>query len=269
MPVARLADGKQLWYRDEGSGPPLLQVHGASLGHHNFDRLTPPLSAHFRCLDVDLLGYGESSPLPAEGYTQEAWADDMAAFLDALGLEKVHVHGTSTGGVTALLLAHRHPQRVDRMVISASTVKMDGAARLNRRHQKRVAREMGMEELALVTAYQALTRDFLDTPEAEAQLERMQQAFAATPVFTWLTMIETLERLDMGDLLYEITTPTLALAAEDDHMNPIETAPSGIGMGEMARRMPNATLKVYPGGHLFLVQRVNEVVQDMVEFLKG
>lgn len=109
MPVARLADGKCIWYRDEGAGEPFLQVHGTALGHRNFDRITPVLARHVRCLDPDLVGFGESSPLPAEGYTLEAWADDLARLLDALGLERVHVHGTSTGGSVALVFALRHP----------------------------------------------------------------------------------------------------------------------------------------------------------------
>jgi pimeloyl-ACP methyl ester carboxylesterase len=98
----------RLAYEEVGEGAPLIQVHGAGFGHHNFAAVTPFLADHFRVLNVDLRGFGESDR-PRQQYTFEGWADDVAAFMDALGIEWANVHGTSMGGPVAVNVAVRHP----------------------------------------------------------------------------------------------------------------------------------------------------------------
>src|SRR6185437_5083502 len=77
-------NGVRLWYDVSGEGEPVVQIHGAGFGHFNFAPATPELSKHFRVIDYDMRGYGESDR-PVQHYDMEVWADDVAGLLDALG----------------------------------------------------------------------------------------------------------------------------------------------------------------------------------------
>ncbi|HRD65227.1 MAG TPA: alpha/beta hydrolase [Candidatus Competibacter sp.] len=125
MPVARLPTVSLNYLRfpsrtDTPPGGDLVLVHGlaASLGFWHLG-IVRPLSWLCRLTAYDLRGHGRSE-LPATGYSIPRMADDLAALLDHLGLERVHLLGHSFGGAIALLFAHRHPERV-RSVIVADT----------------------------------------------------------------------------------------------------------------------------------------------------
>src|SRR3989442_13273593 len=103
-------NGVSLWYEISGDGEPVVQIHGAGFGHFNFAPATPELSKRFRVVDYDMRGYGQSDR-PVQRYDMEVWADDVAGLLDALGLDAAHVHGTSMGGMIAIVFAGKYPQR--------------------------------------------------------------------------------------------------------------------------------------------------------------
>ena len=63
-----------------------MQIHGAGFGHFNFAPATPELAKHFRVVDFDLRGYGQSDR-PVQHYDMEVWADDVAGLMDALEIE--------------------------------------------------------------------------------------------------------------------------------------------------------------------------------------
>ena len=71
-------NGVNLWYQVSGEGEPVVQIHGAGFGHFNFAPATPELSKHFRVVDYDMRGYGQSDR-PVQDYDMEVWADDIAA----------------------------------------------------------------------------------------------------------------------------------------------------------------------------------------------
>ena len=85
-----------------------MQIHGAGFGHFNFATATPPLSEHFRVIDFDLRGYGQSEQ-PLQHYDMEVWADDIAGLMDTLSIPKAHIHGTSMGAMIAQQFAAKYP----------------------------------------------------------------------------------------------------------------------------------------------------------------
>ena len=87
------------------------------------------------------------------------WADDLAALLDAIGVERTHVHGGSMGGFIATLFAARYPERVDRLVISGAIAKCDQMARGQFEVWKAIARAYGTDsdELAVELCTKALS----------------------------------------------------------------------------------------------------------------
>jgi len=112
-------DGIETFYAEHGAGSPLVLIHGAEADHSMFDRLVSHLSTRWRCLAYDQRDSGRTRN-GAEEYQIEQLADDVAGFIAALGLPRAHVFGTSLGSVVAQHLAVRHPQRVDRLVLSSA-----------------------------------------------------------------------------------------------------------------------------------------------------
>ena len=100
--------GVNLWHQVTGEGDPVVQIHGAGFGHFNFAPATPELSKHFRVIDYDMRGYG-ASDRPVQHYDMEVWADDAAGLLDALELDAAHIHGSSMGGMIAIVFAGKYP----------------------------------------------------------------------------------------------------------------------------------------------------------------
>jgi pimeloyl-ACP methyl ester carboxylesterase len=110
-------------YHDEGSGPPVVLVHGSGPGVSawaNWRLTMPALADRFRVLAPDVLGFGYTERPAGVTYDLATWTGHLVGFLDALGLERVSLVGNSFGGALALSLTGRHPERVDRLVLMGS-----------------------------------------------------------------------------------------------------------------------------------------------------
>lgn len=116
-------NGINLHYEVQGSGQPLLLVHGNGEDHTIFQEAVEVLSRHFTCYGVDSRGHGASSPVKELHYRD--MAEDMAAFLEALDLRNVVYYGFSDGGIVGLLTA-RKTDRLESMVISGANVEPHG-----------------------------------------------------------------------------------------------------------------------------------------------
>src|SRR5690242_10606732 len=110
MPVAEV-DGLTINYDVQGVGEPLLLIPYTSADHACYAFQLPAYTEHFSCIAVDLPGTGESDK-PAGPYSSVGYADQIAGFLAAIGVEKAHVAGMSLGAAVAMHLAARHPGRV-------------------------------------------------------------------------------------------------------------------------------------------------------------
>jgi 3-oxoadipate enol-lactonase len=94
-----------------GEGEPLLLIPYLSADHACYAFRLPAYTEHFSCIALDLPGTGESDK-PAGPYSTEIYADQVAAFLGAIGVEQAHVAGVSLGAGVGMHLAARHPGRV-------------------------------------------------------------------------------------------------------------------------------------------------------------
>ena len=112
------ANGLSIAYADEGTGPPLILLHGATgSGSSHFDSLLPVVTRSFRVLEPDARGHGGTRWDPADGFAAADLVADLAAFADGLGLTTFHVLGYSMGAMTALAFAARRPARLRTLVI--------------------------------------------------------------------------------------------------------------------------------------------------------
>ncbi len=113
-------DGLSLHVTAQGSGPPILLVHGAFCDSTAWAGVIPDLVAEHRLITVDLRGHGRSG-VPTADYTLADHARDVLAALDAAGVDKAMLVGHDIGGVAALHVARDHGARVDGLVVVNTT----------------------------------------------------------------------------------------------------------------------------------------------------
>ena len=110
MPKIR-ANNITMNYDQQGTGEPLVLIPYLAADYACYAIQVAEYSKHFTCISVDLRGTGESDK-PDGTYSTELFADDVAAFMQALGLGKAHVSGLSLGAATGMWLAAKYPDRV-------------------------------------------------------------------------------------------------------------------------------------------------------------
>ena len=117
MPLIAVND-VQLYYESHGSGAPLVVLGGLDVSE--MDMLTGPLAERFRVIAVDNRGTGRSAKPPGP-YSIEQMAADVVGLMDRLHLPRAHLAGISLGGRIAMALALDWPERVDRLVLIATS----------------------------------------------------------------------------------------------------------------------------------------------------
>ena len=118
MPTIAIGDG-EIAYEETGSGQPLLFVSGLNGTGRSWAPQVPFFSQHYRVITYDQRGTGSSDRLQRT-FSVDGMAGDVIALLNALGLERVHLVGQSTGGAIGQTLAVLHPERLTRMCIYAT-----------------------------------------------------------------------------------------------------------------------------------------------------
>lgn len=128
------ANGLSIAYADDGTGPPLILLHGATgSGTSHFATLLPRLVGTFRVLAPDARGHGATPWDPAAGFRTADLVDEVRAFADALGLASFHLLGYSMGAMTALAFTVRWPARVRSLVIVSLGVEREPRLSVGRR----------------------------------------------------------------------------------------------------------------------------------------
>ena len=120
-------NGTTIWYEKTGAGDPLILLHGNGESHGIFSEAIPLLAERFTVYAPDTRGHGKSAPAGVFHYTD--MAEDTAAFIGALALEKPAVYGFSDGGITALLLALRYPDLPSRIAVGGANLRPGGLTR--------------------------------------------------------------------------------------------------------------------------------------------
>ena len=269
MSTVKLPGGETIWYRKQGTGPPLLHIHGSAFGHRNFEKLTPHMCGEFEVIDFDLPGYGESVGSPRLG-GMDGLAEQVYEFICETDYDRLHVHGTSFGAMIALTLAARHPDVIDRLVLSCFLARYDLAARMMRQTWKRAARDSGMEAVADLTSVAGFARSFYERPEADAQLQSMREAFSHTSPDAFIAGTEIVEKTDLSPFVESVKAPTFLLAGDEDNMTPFEPAESGVGMTQMRDQLPQCETAILDQcGHYLVIEQPEEAALLIAIFIKS
>jgi pimeloyl-ACP methyl ester carboxylesterase len=226
--------GFKMYYETYGEGAPLLMLHINGGSMNVFSNQIPWFSTHYRVIAVDTRAHGKSVDA-GDSLTFEMMADDFNALLDSLHLDSCYVIGWSDGGISGLLLALRHPEKVKKLVVSGPNLWPDTT---------------GLDPF--IFHYLERTADTLrhktQTAETKNQLKTVELDLKEPHM--------TLEQL------HAIKCPTLVMGGDHDGI------PS-YHLWQISRNIPQSYLWIVPNsGHsvaIFKKDQFNSVVSDFFD----
>jgi pimeloyl-ACP methyl ester carboxylesterase len=229
-------NGINMYYEVHGEGTPLVLIHGGGSSiYTSFGTLLPLLAKHYKVIAMDLQAHGHTSDRDApESFEQDA--DDVIALLQYLGIARAHIMGFSNGGNTTMMVAHKAPQLVDRLVVISAFYKREGMI-------PGFFEGMGMATLEVMP--KQLQDNYLQINNDPKGLQNMfEKDRNRMATFTdW-----------SDDILRSIKAPTLVVVADRDVMTPEHTV-------QMSRLIPNSQLMILPGTHGSFIGEVCSILE--------
>lgn len=216
--IALLRDGLELAYDDAGLGTPLLLIHGWPHNRALWASQVTGLSAHARCIAPDLRGFGGTTVRGP--YTIDQYADDLAALLDSLSIERAVMCGLSMGGYVALAMWRRHRHRVRALVLADTRATADtDEARARRERLVEFVQSHGVEALAERQLKAMVGRTTFET--RGPVLESIRRLMAGAPVEGVIGGLRAMaQRPDSTALLATIDVPSLVVGGAEDSFTP-------------------------------------------------
>ncbi|MBV4359296.1 alpha/beta hydrolase [Parasegetibacter sp. MAH-26] len=217
-------NGINMYYEIHGSGQPLVLIHGGgSTIYATFGKILPALAKYNQVIAVELQAHGHTSDRNAPSSFEQD-ADDVAALLKQLNISKASFFGFSNGGNTAMQVAIRHPNLVNRLIIASSMYRRDGIPQVF---------WDGMNHATIDNMPKQLRDAYLKINNDSAGLMTMFKRDAVR--------MQNFKDWNEADIK-SIKAPTLVVAAVNDVMTPEHTV-------ALYRLFSNGQLAILPGGH--------------------
>jgi pimeloyl-ACP methyl ester carboxylesterase len=249
-------NGLRMYYEVHGTGSPLVLLHGG-LGTIDllFGQLLPPLARSRRVIAVELQGHGHTADIDRP-LSFEQMADDVAALIEHLGLERADVFGFSLGGLVAQQLGVRHPDVVRKLVVASAPYRSDGWYPEVRAGMAAMDAQ-GMVGTPLHEAYVRVAPQPRDWPTLVAKTRELLTGTG----FDWTVALS------------RIKAPTLIVVGDADNVSPAHAAAMfellGGGKADGAMRgRPSSELAVLAGlDHFTILTRADLLVPIVTRFL--
>jgi 3-oxoadipate enol-lactonase len=262
LPTANI-NGIDIAYTDQGSGTPLVLIHGYPLSRAMWDAQVQGLSSRARVIAIDLRGHGESQA-PIWITTVDTYADDVCGLLDHLSIDKAVICGFSMGGYVAFAFLRKYPERVRGLILAVTRPQPDAPEGKAARFQSALtAQKSGAGAIAEAMIGRLLSQKSMDErPELVAKVRGIMES---TPIQGIAgDLMAMAERPDSVEMLSSIRVPTLVVVGEMDGLTPPADAQL------MAERIPGAKLEVIPGAaHLANMEEPQHFDRVVEEFLAG
>lgn len=233
-----------------------------SLGstHRMWDAQLPALEQRFQVVRYDTRGHGDS-PVPVGPYTIDDLADDLVGVLDRFDIASAHVVGLSLGGLTAMRVAIRNPERVDALALLCTAACfappqpwLDRAA---------TVRADGTRAIADAILTRWFTAEYLADERNTDTVAWYRAMIAGTPAEGYAACCEALATADLRAELGAIKASTLAIAGTDDPATPPDR------LAEIVDAVPDGRLEVVGhAAHLANAQQPQEITPLLLEHLE-
>lgn len=254
----------ELSFQDVGTGPVVVLLHAFPLTSAMWSSQRDALAPSFRVITPDLRGFG-TSPLDDGPPDLAAMADDVAALLDALGIDTAVVGGLSMGGYVTLALLRRFPDRVRGVVLADTKASADSPEAAANRERIATTVLAGPSSPLLLDELVPTLIGATTKRHRPAVVERVRAQVAEAPAaaVAWAQRAMAV-RPDSFDLLRTLRVPLLVVVGEEDALSPVLDASAMVDAAATAR------LVVIPGaGHLSAVEAPEQFTAALADFLRA
>ncbi|MBI1879963.1 MAG: alpha/beta fold hydrolase [Chloroflexi bacterium] len=252
-------------YEQQGSGEPFLLIPYLSADHACYAFQTPEYSQHFTCISLDPRGAGETDK-PDGVYSTELFADDVAAFMQALGIEQAHVMGVSLGGAVGMWLAAKYPDKVKSLSLHSSWPKSDPFLKTVVEGWQVMAQALGnVAEMVIKGIFPwCLTPElYAARPDYINALAEFVRGRPAQPLDAFIRQSNAVIAHDCETQLSRIKAPTLITFGRYDMVTSTRFADA------MRQNVANAELLVFENcAHTPLYEKTEEFNQKTLAFLQ-
>ncbi|MDB5788569.1 MAG: chloroperoxidase [Caballeronia mineralivorans] len=273
MSYVTTKDGARIFFKDWGTGQPVVFSHGWPLDADAWDpQMLFLVQKGYRVIAHDRRGHGRSDQT-STGNNMDTYADDLAAVMDALDVKGAMLVGHSTGGGEVAHYIGRHgTKRVAKAVLIGAVPPLmvkteanpgglpmsvfDGIRASVAANRSQFYKDLAVPFFGMNRPNAKMSQGWIDEFWREGMLGSIQGQYECIKQFSEVDYTEDLKKIDV---------PTLILHGDDDQIVPIDAA------GRLsAKIVKNAKLKVYPGAsHAMCIVNADEVNADLLAFLQG
>ena len=249
-------NGMKMYYEISGEGDPLVVLHGAYMNIPSMGAIIPKLAETHKVYALELQGHGRTNDID-RAITYPNLADDVAVFMDAVGIKKADVFGYSMGAVAGLQVAIRHPQKVDQLVAASVAYDAEGWQPAFRDFIPKMTIEMFVN-MPFAADYKKLAANPDGFPALVAKLIQLEKELMA-----WEADMKALK------------TPVLIISGDADvatleHSVAMFRLLGGGVMGDMGKPLPASRLAVMPAtSHTAVIGQTDLLIGFIEPFLKG
>ncbi|WP_193334719.1 alpha/beta fold hydrolase [Devosia beringensis] len=249
-------NGMEIYYEVSGEGDPLIVLHGAYMNIPSMGAIIPRLAETHKVYAIEFQGHGRTTDIDRP-ITYPHLADDVAALMDAVGLEKADVFGYSMGSAAGLQLAIRHPEKVDKLVAASVSYDVSGF------------------QPAFAAMIPSMTPEmFVGTPMEDDYRKLAVNKDGFRALVEKLIALEH-EPLAWGAKVAALETPVLIITGDADvatleHAVAMFRLLGGGEMGDMGAPLPASRLAVLPAtSHTAVIGQVDLLHAVIEPFLQG
>jgi len=248
-------NGMQMYYEVSGAGEPLIVLHGSYMNIPSMGAIIPKLAERHKVYALELQGHGRTTDIDRP-ITYPNLADDVAVFMEKVGLKKADVFGYSMGAMTGLQLAIRHPDKVNKLIFVGGAYDAEGWQPAFKAFIPKMTVDMFLK-MPFAEEYRTLAPN----PDGFPELARKLIALEKEPM-AWQADVKAMK------------TPVLIITGDADgatleHSVAMFRLLGGGVMGDMGKKLPASRLAVLPAtAHTALITQVDLLVAFIDPFLK-
>jgi pimeloyl-ACP methyl ester carboxylesterase len=258
------ANGIAINYDQQGAGEPIVLIPYLAADHACYAFQVADYAKHFTCISLDLRGTGETDK-PEGAYTTEILADDVAAFMQAMGIGKAHIAGLSLGAAIGIWVAAKYPDTVESLSLHGGWSKTDAFQRTIVEGWQVMANALGVPDMIIRAIFPwCFTPELYATrPDYIESLAGFVRSRPAQSVADFIQQSNAVIAHDAEAQLGRIAAPTLITFGSRDLVTSTRFA------ARLKSGIPNSEVLIFEGcAHAPLYEQVEEFNAKTLQFLQ-
>jgi pimeloyl-ACP methyl ester carboxylesterase len=252
-------------YDQQGTGDPLILIPYLAADHACYAFQVADYAKHFTCISLDLRGTGETDK-PGGVYSTDLFADDVAAFMRAMGIQKAHISGLSLGAAIGMWLAAKYPDKVKSLSLHSGWTKTDPFLKTVVEGWQVTAKALGnVPEMVILSIFPwCFTPElYAAKPDYIQSLADFVRARPAQPLAAFLQESNAVIAHDVEAQLGQITAPTQITFGRHDLLTSTRFA------DRMKREIRSSELLIFEGcAHAPIYEKVEQFNEKTLAFLQ-